>query len=88
MQPVRSIALGVLSLQRNAEGNLKTHVLRRKRGSACVFGRTKWIKSLGTCALFLLILFTFIIAFLNYTKSITSMVRENSGVFLEKKLNH
>jgi hypothetical protein len=31
----------------NAEGNLKTHVLRRKRGSACVFGRTDWIKGLG-----------------------------------------
>ena len=38
------IVLGVLSLQWNAEGNLKTHVLRRKRGSACVFGRTDWIK--------------------------------------------
>lgn len=31
----------------NAEGNLKTHVLRLKRGSACVFGRTDWIKGLG-----------------------------------------
>lgn len=31
----------------NAEGNLKTPVLRRKRGSACVFGRTDWIKGLG-----------------------------------------
>ena len=31
----------------NAEGNLKTPVLRRKRGSACVFWRTDWIKGIG-----------------------------------------
>nr|DAK04796.1 MAG TPA: hypothetical protein [Caudoviricetes sp.] len=52
MQPVRNIALGVLSLQWNAEGNLKTHVLRRKRGPTCVFGSMNGIKSLGTCSLF------------------------------------
>nr|DAG24420.1 MAG TPA: ribonuclease MC1 [Caudoviricetes sp.] len=42
MQPVRSIALGVLSLQWNAEGNLKTHVLRRRRGPTCVFWEHEW----------------------------------------------
>ena len=52
MQPVRNIALGVLSLQWNAEGNLKTHVLRRRRGPTCVFWSMNGIKSLGTCSLF------------------------------------
>ena len=45
MQPVRNITLGVLSLQWNAEGNLKTHVLRRKRGPTCVFWSMNGIKA-------------------------------------------
>lgn len=85
MQPVRSIALGVLSLQWNAEGNLKTHDLRRKRGSACVFGSMNGIKSLGTCSLFADIsysLYIYIFAVATAQLAIRlPTIRENRGVY-------
>ncbi len=92
MQPVRSIALGVLSLQWNAEGNLKTHVLRRKRGSACVFGSMNGIKSLGTCSLFRrYIIFSIHLHFSGSDRStykylkFSPTIRENRGVYFESQ---
>lgn len=89
MQPVRSIALGVLSLQWNAEGNLKTHVLRRKRGSTCVFGSMNGIKSLGTCSLFRrYIIFSIHLHFCGSDRSLAirlPTIRENRGVYFESQ---
>lgn len=88
MQPVRSIALGVLSLQWNAEGNLKTHVLRRKRGSACVFGSMNGIKSLGTCSLFRrYIIFSIHLHFCGSDRLQldSPTIRENRGVYFESQ---
>lgn len=77
----------------NAEGNLKTHVLRRKRGSACVFGRTDWIKGLGR-APFSIEVFSldsiqksyFAVATAQVIKNTRPTIRENGGVYLETQI--
>lgn len=73
----------------NAEGNLETHVLRRKRGSACVFGRTDWIKGLGrapfSIEVFSLDSIHFAVATAQVIKNTRPTIRENRGVYFESQ---
>lgn len=70
----------------NAEGNLKTHVLRRKRGSACVFGRTDWIKGLGRAPFIRFHTFIFCGSDRSGDKENTRpTIRENRGVYFESQ---
>ena len=88
---MRKSVLGVLSLQWNAEGNLKTPVLRRKRGSACVFGRTNRIKGLGrapfSIEVFSLDSIHFAVATAQVIKQENTRltIRENRGVYFESQ---